>query len=166
MGQEQEWGRASSRTLDTTPETGQGEGLFRVDCGPQRSQRWSTRNARTGRPTISPDEELNEQVLQNMRDGGDDLSAVRPVHFQLVFPTWQDARQFAEAAMANGLLAEVSDGADGPVLGMPWDVNVTIELRPELASVSGHERDLGEMAFAHNGRGDGWFCERISQRET
>jgi hypothetical protein len=101
-----------------------------------------------------------------MREGGDDLSEVRPVNFQLVFPTWQDARNFADTVMANGLLAEVSDNGGSPAPGLPWDVNVTIELRPELASLSDQERDLGEMALAHSGRGDGWFCERISKRET
>ena len=115
---------------------------------------------------LTPDEELNEQVLKEMRDAGDDLSTARPVCFQLVFPSLEKARGFAEALVERGLLAEVGDGGDGPVLALPWEVNVTIDLRPELRSISDYEHDLGQLAADHQGRGDGWFCERISQREA
>jgi hypothetical protein len=98
-----------------------------------------------------------------MRRGGDDLSTVRPVHFQLVFRTRHDAQAFAEAVRAKGLLVTMGDGGDGPEMGLPWDVTVTIAFRPEPASLSTHERDLSAMALVHGGRGDGWFCERIIQ---
>jgi hypothetical protein len=115
---------------------------------------------------LSPDRELNEQILQEMRDGGDDLSTVRPVYFQFAFPSCENAQKFAEVVVERRLLAEVSDAGDGPAPDLPWEVNVTIKLGPELTSISGHERDLGQLAAAHQGRGDGWFCERITQREA
>jgi hypothetical protein len=110
---------------------------------------------------LTPDEELNEQILKKMRDGGDDLSALRPVQFQFVFPSREMAQKFSKAIETRNLLAATSDEGDGPVEDLPWDVNVTIEMQPNLISISGYERDLGQTAANHGGRGDGWFCERI-----
>jgi hypothetical protein len=126
----------------------------------------SRRRRRDGARVLTPDEELNEQVLQDMRDAGDDLSMVRPVHFQFVFASEEEARAFATDAAARGFLAEVSELDDGPAPDLPWDVNVTLELRPDLRSISDHEHGLGQLAAAHHGRGDGWFCERITQGEA
>lgn len=115
---------------------------------------------------LSTDEELNEQILQEMRQAGDDLSAVRSVCFQFAFPSRESARSFAADLGSRGLLADVDDHGDGPVEDLPWDVDVAIKMRPELASITGYERDLGEIAATYHGRGDGWFCERIVRRDT
>lgn len=114
----------------------------------------------------TPEEELNEQVLQEMRDAGDDLSRVRPVYFQFVFPSRDKARAFAEVVAERGQLAEVNNVGDGPAPKLPWDVNVTIELRPESLVISDLEHDLSQLAASHQGICDGWFCEQITQREA
>ncbi len=114
---------------------------------------------------LAADEELNAQVLAQMREGGDDLSAIRPLVFQFVFQTRELAQRFAEDVVKRDLQAVVSDVGDGPAADLPWDVDVTVALRPELAAISSHERELGQMADAYQGRGDGWFCERITRDE-
>jgi hypothetical protein len=115
---------------------------------------------------LPDDEELNEQVLQQMRDGGDNLSAVRPVCFQFVFPERKQAQGFSEVMVRRGLVVDVAVDPDGPVSELPWDVNVTIEMKPELTDITGYERNLGQVAIAHEGRADGWYCERIVGNEA
>ena len=112
-------------------------------------------------PTI--DEELNEQVLQSLRAGRDDLSIARPVDFQFVFPTREEADAFASAVAARGLKVTVADVAEGPAPGLPWDVHVEIQMKPELYAISSFERDLGAVAASSNGRPDGWYCERLTR---
>ncbi len=114
---------------------------------------------------MSADEALNEQVLRRLRAAGDDLTVARPVEFQFVFPSLTDARNFAQAARELDLRAEVADGDDGPAPGLPWDVNVTIHMVPELAAITGHERALGQLAAAYNGRPDGWFCQQMDAQK-
>jgi hypothetical protein len=84
----------------------------------------------------SDEEELNYQILQRMREAGDDLSVVRPVCFQFALPSLELANKFANEIAEPGLTVDVSEEADGPVIELPWDVNVTVEMKPELASIS------------------------------
>ena len=111
----------------------------------------------------SDDEELNCQILQRMREAGDDLSVVRPVCFQFALPSLELANKFAEEIAEPCLTVDVSHG---PVTELPWDVHVTVEMKPELASISEYECSLGQKAAVYDGRADGWFCERITQNRT
>lgn len=109
----------------------------------------------------SRDEELNEQILQGMRDAGDDLSVIRPVFFQFVFPSRELAQSFAAEIQASGLAANSENEGDGPAPELAWDVNVTIEMIPERVIITDYECSLGEKATVYKGRADGWYCQRV-----
>jgi hypothetical protein len=101
-----------------------------------------------------------------MREAGDDLSVVRPVYFQFALPSLELANKFAEEIAEPSLTVDVSEEGHGPVAELPWDVNVTVEMKPELASISEFECSLGQKAAVYYGRADGWFCERITHDGT
>jgi hypothetical protein len=108
----------------------------------------------------SYDEMVNEQVLQEMRDGGDDLILVRPIYFQFVFPSEESAQEFAADVGRLGS-AKARPDSDGCVPELPWEVHVTVDMRPELATISDYEKWLDSLASVRCGRADGWYCERI-----
>jgi hypothetical protein len=101
-----------------------------------------------------------------MREAGDDLSVVRPVFFQFVFPSRELAQSFAEEILASGLAAKAENEGGGPAPELPWDVNVTIEMIPERMTITDYECSLGEKATVYNGRADGWYCQRIIGTEN
>lgn len=112
---------------------------------------------------LSADEQLNEQVLWQMREGGDDLAIVRPIKYQLVFSSELDAQTFATIVRQRGMMAEIAQTTCSEEL--PWDVNVTLDMQPELVAISSFEREIGRLAAQHGGRNDGWYCERIVASE-
>jgi hypothetical protein len=105
------------------------------------------------------DEDLNRQVLRQMREGGDSLTAARPIDFTHALPDATAARGFASELAASGFRLVVRE--TGCVPELPWDVVVTIDMTPELRAITDTERDLGEIAARFGGRADGWGCERV-----
>lgn len=107
------------------------------------------------------EENLNERVLQGMREAGDDLSVIRPVFFQFVFPSRELAQSFTEEILESGFEAKAENEGDGPAPEFPWDVNVKIEMIPEGVTITDYECSLGEKATVYKGRADGWYCQRV-----
>jgi hypothetical protein len=107
----------------------------------------------------SSDQDLNRQVLQQMRAAGDDLTTPRPIDFSHVLPSAASAASFAAEMKLRGFHLAVEETGSTPDL--PWDVVVTMVMVPNLHSINEAERDLGEAAAKHGGRSDGWGCVRV-----
>lgn len=107
----------------------------------------------------SNDKDLNRQVLEQMRDGGDDLRTPRPIDFSHALPDSASAASFAAEMRSRGFASAVEE--TGCVPDLPWDVVVTITMVPDLQVITDTERDLGEGAAKHGGRADGWGCVRV-----
>jgi hypothetical protein len=110
-------------------------------------------------PVGSNEEDLNREILQKMRDGGDDLKTPRPVDFSHAFPDAASAASFAAELQAQGFQLTMEE--TGCVPDLLWDVVVTVEMAPSPDVVTATERDLGELASSLGGRADGWGCVRI-----
>ena len=107
------------------------------------------------------DQQLTEHVLQKLRAGGDDLSTPRPVNFQFLFASESNANTFARAAAEQGSTADISDNGDLLGSETPWDVNVAVHIKPDPETVWTWENRLARLAELHQGRADGWFCQRL-----
>jgi len=105
------------------------------------------------------DEDLNRQVLQQMRAAGDDLRTPRPIDFSHAMPDAASAASFAVEFLTRGFRVAVEETGSTP--NLPWDVVVTIVMVPTLHTINETERDLGEAAANHGGRPDGWGCAQI-----
>ena len=110
-------------------------------------------------PVSSNDEGLNREVLQKMRDGGDDLKTPRPVDFSCAFPDAASAASFAAKLQIRGFRLTVDE--TGCVPDLPWDIVVTVEMAPGLEVITATEHYLGELASSLGGRAVGWSCEHV-----
>jgi hypothetical protein len=98
----------------------------------------------------------NAAVLRDMAAAGDGLKKPRPMDFNHLFPTREDAIAFARRVDAEGLKPVVRP-YDRPDL--PFDVTVTTEaVTPSCDFITAMELRLGAIAAEHEGRSDGWGC--------
>ncbi len=98
----------------------------------------------------------NAAVLRDMTAAGDNLEKPRPMDFNHLFPTREDAIAFARRVDAEGLKPVVRP-YDKP--GWPFDVTVTTgAVLPTCDFITAMEQRLGAIAAEHNGRPDGWGC--------
>ena len=100
-------------------------------------------------------EEENKDVLRRMSEGGDDLTAPRPVDFTFVFPDRASAASFADAIQSQSFQASEVENT-GCVPELAWEVVATMEMAPELHAVTEIELGLGNLATGLGGRPDGW----------
>jgi hypothetical protein len=110
------------------------------------------------------DEDVNREVLDRMRAGGDDLTTVRPVDFSHVFPDSASAEAFAASVRTLGWRVDVEETHCAE--DAPWDATVVIDMAPSLEAVTGAEADLHEIAQRHGGRADGWGCFEIAGEDV
>ena len=106
------------------------------------------------------EENLNREILQRMREGGDSLLTPRPIDFSHVFPDESAATAFSAAMESQGFTTVLEE--TGCESELPWDVVVTISMIPDLQALTATELDLNIAAAAHRGRADGWGCERLT----
>lgn len=101
--------------------------------------------------------EENEEVLQRLRAGGDDLSDARAIDFTVVFSDEVSARTFAGQFAADYSVSvertEISEDR-------PWDVLVTKRMIPRNEDIAAFEALLESTAAPFGGRNDGWGCFR------
>ena len=105
----------------------------------------------------SPDDP-NEDVLRQMKAGGDDLSKERDVDFSVIFGSEDSARRFCEQFQRLGYEANLERSDADP--DCPWDVTVVKALAPTSADIAEFERMLELAASPLGGRNDGWGCFR------
>ena len=99
--------------------------------------------------------EENEDALQRLRSGGDDLTSPRGIDFTVVFPDRVSATKFADHLFADyRVFIEESNSVEA----LPWDVRITRRMIPKNEEITAFEALLESIAEPLGGRNDGWGC--------
>ena len=97
----------------------------------------------------------NGAALRHMAAHGIDLTSLRVVDFEHVFPDESSARAFAEAVCGQVLEARVREpDPDDDAAG--WEVQCRQRLVPTHAEITAWEAKLASSAAQFGGRPDGW----------
>jgi hypothetical protein len=104
-------------------------------------------------------DDLDGDVLRQMRSCGDSLTQPRPINFSIIFPTESVVLAFCEAftKSAHKIAYQKSEVDED----RPWDVTVTREMVPDHAEIIAMEKWLAARADPLDGRNDGWDCFNI-----
>ena len=104
--------------------------------------------------TLFPEDE-NGNTLWMMQQDGDHLDEVREIDFSVIFPSDDQALQFALRLLRHGQRVSF-----GPCENeeFPWQVEVHPNMEPSHENISEFERLLAEDAEPLEGRNDGWGC--------
>ncbi|MVA59344.1 ribonuclease E inhibitor RraB [Agrobacterium vitis] len=102
-----------------------------------------------------PDDEHGD-VLRQMKEQGDDLSAPRDVDFSVVFPDEASAQSFIEIMKTHFDKIRYSkiETLEQPT----WDVTATRFMIPSYREITQMEQLLGNAAAEFGGENDGWGC--------
>jgi hypothetical protein len=104
-----------------------------------------------------PDDE-NGDVLWNMSESGDDLAKIREVDFSVIFPSEENALQFAIQLLKNEMKVSFSEYEENKEF--PYQVTVHVMIVPSHKAITALEDQLGEIAEMLGGQNDGWGCFR------
>ncbi len=120
---------------------------------------------------LAPDEHKLQHInhmdiLQELKDHGDDSAAARPVYFWLYTKTREAGEQIAAEAKAAGMeSAEITDSREseeGPVdADRPFAVQLTCTMAPTLDGLNAKAWKLIDLARAHEGLYDGAETEVV-----
>ncbi len=102
-----------------------------------------------------PDDE-NGAVLQEMASLGFDLTSIRMVDFEHVFPNEASARAFAKAL--EGIVTKINVIEPHPEDGdeATWEVQCRQRMVPTHAEITAVEARLHSKATEFGGHADGW----------
>jgi hypothetical protein len=105
--------------------------------------------------SLFPDDE-NGDVLWGMASRGDKLDIPREINFSVVFPSEDEAMEFAVHLLRNDQKVSFSsyDGKDG----FPWQVEVHPMMPALHETISDYENLLAADAKPLGGMNDGWGC--------
>lgn len=106
-----------------------------------------------------PDDE-NAEVLRQMIESGDDLSAPRDIEFFFLFASGAQAEAFSSEAAA---LDDVAVALAAPDEDREFEVCVVRHMVPTHAGISVLESELSLLAQSHGGQADGWGCEQMDR---
>ena len=96
--------------------------------------------------------EINQQVLESMREDGVDLTRPRDIDFHLSMPSNDAGMEVARAVNALGFQTKLSkDEATST-----WTVECTRKMVPYEPEITKTERILDELAKPYGGFIDGW----------
>jgi len=98
----------------------------------------------------------NGDVLWGMSEKGDNLSKIREVNFSVIFPSEENALQFAIQLLKNEMKVSFSEYEANKEL--PWEVTVHVMVVPTHKTITALENQLGEIAGMLGGQNDGWGC--------
>ncbi len=110
-------------------------------------------------PESFPNDE-NGDVLRRMQDDGDDLSAPRKLEFEHVFLAKAAAIAFVSEVTAE----EVTVTVDWYAERQCWNVQVSRQMVPSHAAITGMEQRLDAVARRLGGRADGWGCFKVRRQ--
>lgn len=105
--------------------------------------------------TLFPADE-NGDALWEMAADGDNLEIEREIDFSVVFPTEDDALQFAVHLLRNEQKVSLAEYEGKP--GFAWEVQVHPVMAASYENISGFEDLLEEESEQFNGENDGWAC--------
>lgn len=100
-----------------------------------------------------PDDE-NGNVLWHMKQSGDNLSVAREIDFSVIFPTENDAINFAVHLLRNDQKVSFSPYPEHKEL--KWQVQVHPVMQPTHEHITGFEALLAKHSAKYGGRNDGW----------
>jgi hypothetical protein len=98
----------------------------------------------------------NGDVLWDMSQKGDNLSKIREVNFSVIFPSEENAMQFAIQLLKNEMKVSFSEYKESTEF--PWQVTVHVMAVPTHKTIAALEDQLGEIAAMLGGQNDGWGC--------
>lgn len=98
-------------------------------------------------------EQQDAQVIENLRQNGDDATKVHDIDFYLVFTRQSDATATAEEVR---LLGYEVVGVNQTSSAKQWEVHAKRKMVPELGAMQATTRALQALAEAHGGYYDGW----------
>ena len=101
---------------------------------------------------------FQEEVLQQLRENGSDLSNTHDFEFYLYLPTRKLATKAADNIRQSGFsAADVSRSASSDA----WLCAAKKTLVPEKADLADHARFFEQIATALGGEFDGWEAEIV-----
>ncbi|MBB1519584.1 ribonuclease E inhibitor RraB [Aquipseudomonas campi] len=96
-------------------------------------------------------EDVSNNVLRRMKEGGFDFARVHPIEFYAIFPDEERARQVAGTFRGESLNAQVSVRDDGA-----WHLQVSKVMYATHAGIGDFEQDLESLVVPLGGVLDGW----------
>ncbi len=96
-------------------------------------------------------EDVSNNVLRRMKEGGFDFARVHPIEFYAIFPDEERARQVAGSFRGESLNAQVSVRDDGA-----WHLQVSKVMYATHAGIGDFEQDLESLVLPLGGVLDGW----------
>ena len=103
-------------------------------------------------------ETFQQEVLEQLRESGSDLTKPHNFEFYFYVPTEADADKAVEKIRSSGFsTAEVSRAASGS----GWLCLARKTIIPDQADLSDHARFLEQVAAAVRGEFDGWEAEIV-----
>lgn len=96
-------------------------------------------------------EDVSNNVLRRMKEGGFDFARVHPIEFYAIFPDEERARQVAGTFRGESLNAQVSVRDDGA-----WHLQVSKVMYATHAGIGDFEQDLESLIVPLGGVLDGW----------
>jgi hypothetical protein len=102
----------------------------------------------------------NREVLKRMRNGGDDLSKVRPVYHDILFPNSESRNDFKNEILKDGfIITGMTDDYDDE-----FQYELSLERNDFIKEPNIHDYTiyLWKLAIEHGGHYDGWYTERLS----
>jgi len=96
-------------------------------------------------------EDVSNNVLRRMKEGGFDFARVHPIEFYAIFPDEERARQVAGKFRGESLNAQVSVRDDGA-----WHLQVSKVMYATHAGIGDFEQDLESLVAPLGGVLDGW----------
>ena len=94
----------------------------------------------------------DQQVLEQLKKAGSNLSKPHQIEFFLYFPTQSAAQQVAEVIEKSGFTVTVKPAAKGP----NWLCFATKAMVPELSALQKIRKDFDTLSKANHGEYDGW----------
>ena len=96
-------------------------------------------------------EDVSNNVLRRMKEGGFDFARVHPIEFYAIFPDEERARQEAGSFRGESLNAQVSVRDD-----RAWHLQVSKVMYATHAGIGDFEQDLESLVLPLGGVLDGW----------
>jgi hypothetical protein len=101
--------------------------------------------------------DVDQQVLDQLREAGSDLSKPHPLEFYLYFPTEESAHQAAERIVDDGFSVEVKRAAQRA----DWLCYVTKRMAPKRTEIAAIGQRFRALAREFGGEYDGWETEVV-----
>lgn len=96
--------------------------------------------------------DVDQEVLNQLREAGSDLSKPHKMEFLLYFPTQESATQVADKIKADGFIVEVKRATQGSA----WLCLAVKKMVPKRSDIAVIGKRFSALAREFNGEYDGW----------